>query len=197
MYLLKELDYIYYYLIYPTHTFDSYGTSYYREAKQNYFSRIDIETLNGMKLDENLINQRTLINLLQYYLILNNYHIYNDDIYEKIKGSIISYKLIGSLIDILYNKFQENIVMFYMIHFKAYFDGLNFNYLLTTYFIKSKSIIESLKDISTNKIEPDFSLIEFSDGIYCINYDKFISLKELDGKQISKVTIKYYNKSYN
>lgn len=153
--------------------------------------------LNGVKLTYNKIDQRTLINILQYYLILNEYYIYNENIYIKIKNSKISYKLINSIKHILYDKFQENVVMFFIKTLKYYFEGFDFSYLLDNFFIKSKNIIESIKDISTQRIQPNFGLIEFTDGVYSIKYDRFFSNNEnyVFSNKIS--TIKYFNKSYN
>lgn len=156
----------------------------------------DFEKIKGIKLKNNEINQNTLINILQYYLILNNMYIYNNNIYKKVENTLISYELIGTITEVLYNKFQEDIVLYYVTHFSGYFDGFDFNYLLNTHFIKSKNIIESIKDIITNKIEPDFSLMEFSDGIYSLKHDRFILLKDIEGKNLNVATIKYYNKSY-
>jgi hypothetical protein len=170
---------------------------YLREFKTYLNNNIILKTFIGIKLINNKIDQTTLISLLQYYLILNEYYIYNDNIYEKIKESKISYKCVGSLMDILYNKFQENIVFYYITNFELYFKGFDFNYLLNNYFIKSKNTIESLKYISTQRIEPDFGLIEFTDGIYSIKYDRFFPTTKnyiFNGK-VS--TIKYYNKSYD
>jgi hypothetical protein len=164
---------------------------------KNYLNKNSIlKNFTGIKLTNNKIDQTTLISLLQYYLILNNYYIYNDNIYEKIKESKISYKCIGSLMEVLYDKFQDNVVFYYVANFELYFKGFDFNHLLNNYFIKSKGVIESLKDISTQRIEPNFGLIEFTDGVYSIKYDRFFSNKTnytFSGK-IS--TIKYYNKSY-
>ena len=151
----------------------------------------------GVKLTHNKIDQRTLINILQYYLILNEYYIYNDNIYEKIKDSKISYKLVGNLVDILYNKFQENVILFFLNNFENYFKGFDFSYLLDNFFIKNKNVIESIKDLSTQRIEPNFGLIEFTDGIYSIKYDRFISKKHNCNFLKKLSTIKYYNKSYN
>jgi hypothetical protein len=67
---------------------------------------------------------------------------------------------------------------------------------MDNYFIKNKSIIESIKDISTQRIEPDFGLIEFTDGIYSIKYDRFFSKKENFNFSNKISTVKYYNKSY-
>lgn len=154
--------------------------------------------LLGVTLRDNLINQGVLINLLQYYLILKNYFIFNESIYKKIDGSVLSYEYINTLEDELYNGFQENIIMFYTVNFEYYFKGFDFNYLLRVFFIKSKNIINSIKDITTNKIHPDFSIIEFKDGLYFILYDRFIS-KKLFKRPIKNIsTLKYYgDKNYN
>ena len=128
----------------------------------------EVINLNGVKITNNVINQTVLTDLLHYYLILNEYYIYNGNIYSKIKESNISYKLEGSLKDILYDNFQYNVVNYYINNFAFYFKGFDFSYLLKNYFVKSKFIVESIKDISTQRINPDFGLIEFTDGIYSI-----------------------------
>jgi len=155
-----------------------------------------LNNLNGIKITNNKIEQTTLTDLLQYYLILNEYYIYNDNIYKKIKYSKISYKLIGNIKETLYDKFQENVVSFFINNFEYYFKGFDFNYLLKNYFIKTKHVIEAIRDISTQRIEPDFGLIEFTDGVYSIKYDRFFpnNYNYLFNNKIS--TIKYYNKSY-
>jgi hypothetical protein len=202
---LNELFYIYNDVIKPSYSFDSYGFSIFyppisddelANNNQSKFLNTFLDDLYGIKIKDNVINQRTLINILQYYLILNNYYIYNDNIYLKIKFSKISYILVGSIKSLLYYNFQENVVGFFIKHLKMYFLGLDFNYLLSTYFIKTKSIIESIKDISTQRIEPDFGLIEFTDGIYSIKYDRFFSKKENFNFSNKISTVKYYNKSY-
>ena len=165
---------------------------------EGYINSLDIlDLFSGIKIVNNKLDQRVLINLLQYYLILNKYYIYNDNIYVKVENTKISYRVIGSLIDVLYNKFQENVVVFFSTKFEFYFSGFDFNYLLKNFFIKSKGIIESIKDISTQRIEPNFGLIEFKDGIYSIEYDRFFSNKEDYNFSDRISTIKYYNRSYN
>ena len=174
----------------------------YMGLKIDYFLKYNFNNnifmnLNGIRLVYNKIDQRTLINILQYYLILNEYFIYNDNIYVKIKDSKISYKLVGGIKEVLYDKFQENVVKFYLIYLSGYFEGFDFSYLMDTYFVKTKNIIESIKDISTQRIEPDFGLIEFTDGVYSIKYDRFFSNKD-NYDFINKIsTIKYYDKSYS
>ena len=170
----------------------------YLKCFKNYLNDNNVlKTIFGIKITNNKIDQRTLINILQYYLILNEYFIYNENIYIKIKESKISYKLIGSLKNLLYDGFQENVVNYFIKNFEYYFKGFDFSFLMDNYFIKNKSIIESIKDISTQRIEPDFGLIEFTDGIYSIKYDRFFPNKN-DYSFSNKIcTIKYYNKCYN
>jgi hypothetical protein len=57
-----------------------------------------------------------------------------------------------------------------------------------------ESTILKIKTITTNKIKFDYSLMEFSDGIYNIKLNKFLADKNIY-KNCS--TIKYYNKSYS
>jgi hypothetical protein len=156
-----------------------------------------VNNLCGIKLSFNKINQGTLINILQYYLILNNYFIYKNEIYVKIKNTKISYKLLGPIKEILYDNFQENVIKFFLLNYENYFKGFDFNFLVKTYFINSKNIIESIKDISTQKINPDFSLMEFIDGIYSIKYDRFFPNRDdlFFNNNIS--TIKFYEKRYS
>lgn len=156
-----------------------------------------IEDLNGIRLTHNRVDQRTLINILQYYLILNNYYIYNDNIYMKIKDSKISYTLVGSITEVLYVKFQDNVVKYFIMNFNNYFRGFDFSYLTDTHFVKTKSVIESIKDISTQRIEPDFGLIELKDGIYSIKYNRFFYNKDNHKFNSSVATIKYYGMSYS
>ena len=200
--ILHELNYIYEYEITPSYAIDIYsiGFQYPRPdlSKLNsFFYNINLDFLSGIKIKDNIINQRTLINILQYYLILNEYFIYNENIYVKIKESKISYKLIGGIKEVLYDKFQENVIKFFLIHLSGYFEGFDFSYLMDTYFVKTKNIIESIKDISTQRINPDFGLIEFSDGVYSIKYDRFFSNKDNYSFNNKISTIKYYDKSYS
>lgn len=165
---------------------------------EDYIKSLDVlDLFNGIKIVNNKIDQRLLINLLQYYLILNKYYIYNDSVYRKIENTKISYIYIGGLVDILYNKFQENVIVYFTTNFEYYFRGFDFSYLLDVYFVKTKYIIEAIKDISTQRIEPDFGLIEFIDGIYSIRYDRFFSNKKNYNFSNKVSTIKYFNKSYN
>lgn len=200
--MTDQLRYIYENKIKPYNSCDIYSINFqYPHTDEGklycYFFNLNLKNISGIKIKDNTLNQRVLINLLQYFLILNEYYIYNDNIYEKIKYSNISYKLLGSIKNVLYENFQNNVIKFFSLNLSGYFDGFDFSYLMDNYFIKLKNIIENIKDISTQRIEPNFGLVEFNDGIYSIKYDRFFP-NNSDYKFSNKIsTIKYYNKSYN
>ena len=157
-----------------------------------------LDKISGIRLLHNKINQRLLVNLLQYYIILNDYYIFNNNVYKKIPTTHISYELVGNIIDILYKEFHKNVVSYFLTNFNYYFDSFDFGYLMDTYFIKTKIIIENLKDIITNNIFLDFGFVEFNDGIYYFKQNKFIKKDQIIGSKYENIaTIKYYNKSYS
>jgi len=195
--LIGNLDDIYSYFIKP---FEMVNFSYISYTENHLGLGFDInivKDLNGIKLTNNKIEQRTLINILQYYLILNQYYLYNDNIYVKIKDTKMSYRVIGSIKEVLYDNFQLNVVLYFANNFSGYFKGFDFSYLMDNYFIKTKLIIESIKDISTQRIKPDFGLIEFTDGVYSIKNNRFIPHKKNYLFSNSSSTLKFYNKSYS
>ena len=175
-------------------------TTYYIQLKFEYIlfeiSDDKSNNISGIRIMHNKLNREVLLDILQYYLVLNNYFIYNNDIYQKVEGYSISYKLVGDVKTTLYDYFQKNIIKFFTLNYFYYFDGFDFQYLLKKYFLKHKNDIIKLGEISTQKIEPDFSLMEFTDGVYSIKYDRFFP--KSDGVIFSEniSTIKYYNKSY-
>jgi len=165
------------------------------EVKNNHLNTIS--NLTGIQLRDNRYNKKIILDLVEYYLILNNLYIYNDNVYKKVEGFNISYELIGTITDILYNKFKENILLFFVTNFKMYFSGFDFHYLLANDLIKSKQIIKGIGELSTNKIVLDFSLMEFTDGVYSITHDRFIPSKYIKENTTNKSTTKYYNKTYD
>jgi hypothetical protein len=155
------------------------------------------DSIVGVRLTYNTINNRTLINLLQYYLILNNYFIYNNSIYKKIENTKISYAFVGTITEVLYDRFQENVSAYYLMNYPKYFNTFDFNYLITTYLVKGRAFVQAIKDISTQKINPDFSLMEFNDGVYSLKYNRFFSNRLKHNFNGNMATLKYYDKSYN
>ena len=145
----------------------------------------------------NKLSRETLLHILKYYLVLNNLFIYKDYIYKKVDGYDISYQLVGGVKETLYDYFYKDVIKFFTLNYFYYFDGFDFEYLLTKYLLKHKNDIIKMSEISTQRIDPDFSLMEFTDGIYSIKYDRFFPKSEnkIFNEKIS--TVKYYNKSYN
>jgi hypothetical protein len=109
--------------------------------KERFNINMDI---NGVSLDKNTLNQETLIDLVRYYLVLNEYYLYNKNVYKKVKGSKISFKYLGTIQEVLYTNFTKNIITFYITNFKYYFKGLDFSGLTRDYLIKNKKYIESV-----------------------------------------------------
>lgn len=160
--------------------------------------------LIGCKINNNKLLQETFIDLISYYLYLNNIYIYKNNIYKKINDSLISYELIGKIKEELYNNFEDKIILFFLNNYPCHFKSFDFYFLIKNFKQKFEFILEKIEDIITNKINPDFSLMEFIDGIYDLSNNKFIkknNFKELsnyNGLEIEKVTtIKYYNQYYN
>jgi hypothetical protein len=159
-------------------------------------SNLKESLLTGVILTDNTINKGVLIDLIRYYLVLNDCYLYNNNIYKKIEGTKVSYKFVGSVAEILYNDFMQNVVNFFIINYNDYFIGFDFSKLVKDYLIVEEKVIKAIYKITTNRINPDFSLIEFNDGVYSIKYDRFFPNNK-DYNFSSKIsTIKYYNESY-
>ena len=159
--------------------------------KENGF----LNTISGVRLRNNVVDQTTLINLLQYFLVLKNFYIHGGNIYEKITDTLISYRLVGTIKNILYDGFKENVVDYFSVKFYNYFYCFDFNYLLASYLIDSIKIIGSIGDISTNKIDLDPHIMEFTDGVYLVEYNILILICNV-GTLNNKTTTRYYDKPY-
>ena len=58
--------------------------------------------------------------------------------------------------------------------------------------------IIKIKLINNNKIDFNFNIMEFNDGIYDLRNNLFIEKNKINTNIKNKInTIKYYNKSYN
>ena len=169
-----------------------------KERFQDYLTKINIiNTFEGVKLINNKLNNLILIKLLKYYIVFNNYYIYNNNIYKKIENTTVSYSLVDSLRSHLYDNFLNNVKSYYLNNFNTYFNGFDFDTICDNYLIKTKTTIDSLDVLLTNRINLDFSILEFNDGLYFIKYNKFLPLENVNilmKKNIS--TLKYFNKKY-
>ena len=151
--------------------------------------------IKGIMLNKNELDENIFVDLILNYLILKKYFLYNDNIYEKVDKMLISYKKIGSLKEVLFDKFETNIVLFFTENFPCQFKGFDFYFLIKVFKNKMESNILKIKNITTNKIKLDFFYLEFTDGIYDIKNNKFIQKNKF--KEMDAATIKYYKKSYS
>lgn len=164
----------------------------------------EFDFLKGVKLDEKNYNERQLIFLWEYYLILNNIVIYKEKLYKKIENTMISYEEFNK-IEYMYENFSE-IFFFFKKNFKIQFenfDELNF----VSKFVKNKNDkITRLVEFSGKNANFNFNILEFKDGIYSILHNKFIRTNKFNKKNeinlenilIKKeiITIKFYNYSF-
>jgi hypothetical protein len=154
----------------------------------------EILNLNGIILKKNELNENILTDLILNYLILNKMYIFNDNVYKKIENTLISYIKIGTIKEVIFENFDNNIILFFNQTYPCQSTGLDFYYLIKTYKNKMENNILKIKNLTTNKIRLNFSFLEFTDGIYDIQNNKFIEKRLFNLKNIS--TIKFYNKSY-
>lgn len=169
-----------------------------QDIPTKYIDLLSIKDLfTGIKITLNRVDRRTLINLIEYYLILNEYYICGTNIYCKIVGCKISYRLVGSIKNILYEEFQTNVALYFINNFKNYFKGFDFSYLLDNYLVGSEVLLEDIVCLSTQKIKFNYSLIEFKDGVYSIKYDRFFPNKKNYVFSNKVSTLKYYDKYYS
>jgi hypothetical protein len=82
--------------------------------------------VSGCMLQKNEIYKELLFDILSYYLILNNYFLCKGCIYVKIENTSIAYQLVGTIREVLYDQFQEKIVLFFLTNYPCHFVGFDF-----------------------------------------------------------------------
>lgn len=146
--------------------------------------------IKGINTGEKDYEEKQILILWEYFLLLNNFVINKDTIYRKIENSIISYEKVSEL-NKLYENFFE-ITSYFKINFKIQFNNFN-EVVFATKFLKNKEEkIKRFKDITTKKIEFDYNIMEFTDGIYSIKHNKFIRKNKFD-KNNEKSLQKFLN----
>lgn len=177
--------------------------SYRLNVKTNFicFENDDLfKNINGCKIVKNSIDKFIILDLILYYMEINHIYIYKDTAYKKIKNSNISFIKLGTISNYFYDNFKENVVSFFLENFKIHFTNFDFYYLIKNFINSAEININKIIDVTTNKIELNFSLLEFTDGIYSIKHNKFIPnsyLEEIKAeKNINVATIKYYKKTF-
>lgn len=170
---------------------------------KNYFifkhsnkKNLDIHELGSANNEKDLnFSKKTLLLIIQYFIYLNEIIVRNDFVYLKINNTILSYKKAGNL-----NWFKENIINIYNFLLKIYplnFYGLDINDLILNHFVDTTMISNHLILKESNKF--NFGIIEFNDGVYFMDADKFVKRSIITQIKEKKYfyTIKYYDKSYN
>jgi hypothetical protein len=152
----------------------------------------------GIKLNKNEIGENLIIDLICNYMYLNGLYLNNDNIYKKINNTIISYEKIGNIPQLFFENFQDIIIPFFIKNFPIQFEGFDFYYIIKNFKIKMENNIIKIKLINNNKIDFNFNIMEFNDGIYDLRNNLFIEKNKINTNIKNKInTIKYYNKSYN
>ena len=154
----------------------------------------------GIRLYKNEMNENLIIDLICNYMYINDLYIYKENVYKKVLKSLISYEKLGSIKELFFDGFQNIIVNYFINNFPIHFNDFDFYFLIRCFKLKMENNILKVKAVANNTIEFDFSIMEFSDGIYDISNNIFINKDQnhfdLYIKQ-NKKTIKYYNKCYN
>lgn len=155
------------------------------------------EEFKNIKGVNNSNEENIIINLWSYYLILNKLFLNKNEIYKKIENSEISYYKITEISNLI-DDFLEKIYPYFLNHFSCHFNNYPIqNVIYKSFFFKNIKI-ENLEKIITNKIQINYNLMEFKDGIYDIKTNKFLPKEKLNNiNNICKIgTVKFYNKTY-
>lgn len=167
--------------------------------------RIKYENILGREDKNYKYDTKTFIFLIDYYLMMNDLFIYENNIYKKIENSMISFKKTTNINEI-YDNFKD-ILMYFKTNFSFHFDNFNIIDFLGSNLINKEDKIKRLVDFTSYKIKPDYNIMEFTDGVYFINNNKFlrkdkfliknnISLENFLNENKNS-TIKHYNFSFN
>lgn len=171
-------------------------TNFKTETAGFSYEELELNEFNGCKIIKNSLEKETIIDLALYYIMFNKLYIYKNHIYRKIDNSLISYEKIDTVKNEIYNNFKEKVIPFFIKKFPLHFTNFDFYSLIKKYLKTNEKLIEEIWDLTSNRIEPDFSLLEFKDGVYSIKYNKFIPKKFSNKFPKEFATIKYYNKTF-
>jgi hypothetical protein len=130
---------------------------------------------------------------LKLYFNLKHIFIYNNNLYIKIKGTRISYEFLGGE-DIIKDRFFN-----FMFELKnEVFDFIDPIALSIIFSENYKKIIDQVKMLCRYfKKNLSFDILEFKDGVYLANYDRFISDAEvLESFEKTVFTIRFYDITY-
>lgn len=153
------------------------------------------ENLNSYSTINKKYDEYTLINLINFYLQYKDLFLFNKILYTKVENKIMSYKKFVEI-----EKLHEYIKTFFVdlyIDFKVQLDNIDIYALQIQFVPKIEQMLKKTQEIIINTIKLNFNIIEFNDGIYIINRNKFIPKKWFNNNNLLKIgTLKYYNKTY-
>jgi hypothetical protein len=173
-------------------------TDYLKKEKKivfDYNLKNEFNNIGSFPKINNYYDEYTLINLINFYFLYNNIFLYKNIFYKKIENTLISYAFystVDNLTNLLTNIFIELIEKF-----SIQLNNIDIYALKIQYFHKLEQLFKKTKQIFINELKLDFTIIEFTDGIYFLKKNIFINKNDLKDKQLNNTgTLKYYNKSY-
>jgi len=142
------------------------------------------------KKNQNIV---ILIYYINLYLILNDMFLNNENLYIKNKGSLCSYTYLDDFYYLLSN--VNDITQFFQNNFETV-DFYHFQTNVLNNIKKIENLFKNYTKLIYNK-KVNYNIIEFSDGLYIMEFDAFIKKENLSNENINEITcIRYYNQTY-
>lgn len=144
--------------------------------------------------------KESTLNLIKFYFIKYDIKYKNGFLFKKIKKSDNSYYQYNTITWI-----KENLFIIYtdlLLDYKLNLEGTNFDDFLIKNKVSEEDLHLTLKNLPHNSnLSVRFDIIEFQNGYYLFNYNKFIYKKTiLEYKLVFNekiIIVKYYEKIYN
>lgn len=196
-YIFKEKN-EYKYISFFTNDLKEYYDNYTKSEFKTYeliFNESKWDYLPSYSNINNIYDEHTLINMLNFYFKWKSCKMYKKRIYKKIIGTMVSYK---KYLDI--NEIVNNLIKIYNELLKIFgiqIEGLDMYMLKTKFFSKMEQILEKTTQIIVEEVNLKFDIVEFTDGVYFLSQDKFVPKEVLKGYEMEYIgTVKYYKKTY-
>ena len=132
-----------------------------------------------------------IIYYLSLYFTMKNMFIYKNNLYRKIPGSLISIEVLGNL-----TYLKDNLIQF-MINLTQELKSLSSLNLVKFFIMNMDNILPKILTLGTFiKRQITYNILEFIDGLYFINSDKFLSREEIPQEELKlfeySYTLRYY-----
>ena len=147
-----------------------------------------------------ILNEFTLINLINFYCLYKNCFINNEGIFYLKIGTFFSLYKEDEKSNLI-NK-VENMFLVLLADFALHLRFVDLTTLKINYFFKLENLIKESDQFFINQININPFLFEFSDGVYISDYNKFISKdffikNNINFKTSKQGTLKNYNLTYH